>query len=115
MAPTRGGKQPLPDLLLVKEVASRLRVTEQFITNLLRRGEICGYRIGRLWRIDRADLESWLQKQRPRPFRLPIGSWAEKGQIGLSGMVWEAQNAGSDRGATVRLPGNRKNCYLLQR
>ena len=51
MAPTRGGKQPLPDLLLVKEVASRLRVTEQFITNLLRRGEICGYRIGRrLWR-----------------------------------------------------------------
>ena len=78
MAPTRGGKQPLPDLLLVKEVASRLRVTEQFITNLLRRGEICGYRIGRLWRIDRADLESWLQKQRPRPFRLPIGSWTER-------------------------------------
>ena len=48
---------------------------------------------------------------------LSIARWqlGGKGQIGLSGMVWEAQNAGSDRGATVRLPGNRKNCYLLQR
>ena len=80
MGQAQGEKQPLPELLLVKEAAARLRVTEQFITGLLRRGEIRCYRIGRLWRIDRADLEAWLQKQRPRPHRLPIGSWAEKGQ-----------------------------------
>ena len=77
MARTRG-ERTVPDLLLVREVASRLRVTDQFITGLLRRGEIRCYRIGRLWRIDRADLEAWLQKRRPCPHRLPIGSWAEK-------------------------------------
>ena len=49
----------------------------------------------------------------------------EKGQIGLSGFgrlrMPEATGTppfgfqfGSDRDATVRLPGNRKNCYLLQ-
>src|SRR5262245_23173862 len=51
----------MEDILLTPEqVASRLQVADQTVYNLLRRGQLRGFRIGRLWRVKPADLETFL-------------------------------------------------------
>ena len=54
----------LPDkpFLSVREVAVLLDVKPQTIHALLRSGELRGLRIGREWRIPRADFEAWVQR-----------------------------------------------------
>lgn len=50
------------DLVLytAQEVADLLRMNHQVIQRKLQAGEIPGYRIGREWRVERAQLLSWL-------------------------------------------------------
>lgn len=52
------------DLVLytAEEVAELLRLNLQVVQRKLRAGEIPGYRIGREWRVNRAQLLSWLEQ-----------------------------------------------------
>ena len=52
--------QPLPETLTVDEVAAVLRISVQAVRRLLRRGELPGVRVGKLWRIPRSALEAFL-------------------------------------------------------
>lgn len=52
------------------EVAAMLRLHLQVVQRKLQAGEIPGYRIGREWRVERAQLLEWLERysnQRERP------------------------------------------------
>jgi excisionase family DNA binding protein len=52
------------------EVAEMLRLHLQVVQRKLQAGEIPGYRIGREWRVERAQLMTWLERysnQRERP------------------------------------------------
>ncbi len=57
-------KQDGSQLLTVKEVAARLRVTPDCIYRLSRRGEIPSLRFGRKVRFKAADLDEFLNSQR---------------------------------------------------
>jgi excisionase family DNA binding protein len=48
-------------LYTAAEVADLLRLNHQVVQRKLQSGEIPGYRIGREWRIERAQLEAWLE------------------------------------------------------
>jgi excisionase family DNA binding protein len=60
-------------LLTPEEVARQLRVTQQTVYNWLQSGRLPGIKMGRLWRIDPADLDRWKHNARagegPRPLR----------------------------------------------
>lgn len=49
---------PSPDLLTVAETAAYLRLHERTVLRLLHKGELPGRRVGRGWRVRRADLEA---------------------------------------------------------
>jgi excisionase family DNA binding protein len=49
-------------LYTAAEVADLLRMNQQVIQRKLQAGEIPGYRIGREWRVERAQLLAWLEK-----------------------------------------------------
>ena len=51
------------DLLTVDEVAAILRVSRDSAYQIVRAGEILSFRVGRLIRIDRADLYAFMKKQ----------------------------------------------------
>lgn len=51
------------DLLTVDEVAAILRVSRDSAYQIVRAGEIRSFRVGRLIRIDRADLYAFMKKQ----------------------------------------------------
>ena len=50
------------DLLTVDEVAAILRVSRDSAYQIVRAGEIRSFRVGRLIRIDRADLYAFMKK-----------------------------------------------------
>lgn len=52
-----------------QEVAELLRVSPAAIHRLLRRGEIPGVRIGKVWRVEDAELQRWLRHRRWPPGR----------------------------------------------
>lgn len=49
-------------LYTAAEVADLLRMNHQVVQRKLQSGEIPGYRIGREWRVERAQLLEWLEK-----------------------------------------------------
>jgi excisionase family DNA binding protein len=59
-------------LLTPDQVASRLQVTDQTIYNLLRTGDLRGHRVGRLWRVEPADLQEFLARSANAP------AWGER-------------------------------------
>jgi len=50
--------------LTVEEVLGSLKVTSRTVYRLIRTGELSAVRIGRQWRIRRADLDTMLNRQR---------------------------------------------------
>ena len=57
------------DLLTPAEVIDYLRVNVRTVYRLMRTGELPAVRVGRQWRIRRADLDSWLRHPQPeRPW-----------------------------------------------
>jgi excisionase family DNA binding protein len=54
----------LSSLLTTGEVLGYLKVTPQTIYRLIRIGELPAVRIGQQWRIRRADLDNWLERER---------------------------------------------------
>ena len=51
------------DLLTVDEACEALRLGHNMIYALLKRGELKGYRCGRIWRIPKAALEEYVRGQ----------------------------------------------------
>jgi excisionase family DNA binding protein len=66
-------------MLTPDEIARRLKVTERTVYNWLKTGLLPGIKLGRLWRVRPADLESFLtpraegavEPERPVPVRSP--------------------------------------------
>jgi PTS system nitrogen regulatory IIA component len=51
------------DLLTISEVAKYLRVTERTIRDMIHRGEIKAIKLGKAYRIKKADIESMFTQQ----------------------------------------------------
>jgi excisionase family DNA binding protein len=54
------------DVLTVKELAGYLRISERHAYAKLRSGEIPARKIGKLWRIHKAEAEAWLRQSEYR-------------------------------------------------
>jgi excisionase family DNA binding protein len=50
--------------LTPREVSGMLRVSTQTVRRWIKQGKLPAYRVGRAWRIKRADLDAWLDNQR---------------------------------------------------
>lgn len=57
----------MEEYLTPEEVAEILKVSNKAILDWLRSGDIPGTKVGRLWRIPKADLETWLESNTQRP------------------------------------------------
>lgn len=56
------------NLLTVPEVAGRMKCSERFVLDELRRKNLRGSRLGAGWRVDEADLDTYIQaKANVRP------------------------------------------------
>lgn len=52
------------EFLTPDEVATKLRLTEDSVTRMLRQGKMPGYKIEGSWRIDRQEFEEYLKAKR---------------------------------------------------
>jgi excisionase family DNA binding protein len=59
------GKDEMEDLLTASEVASILRVDVVTVQRLIRRGKIPATKIGKAWRVRRADVSAMFTEKRP--------------------------------------------------
>ena len=51
------------DILMIKEVAEYLKVTERTIYRLAAAKKIPAFMVGGSWRFSRADIDRWIQQQ----------------------------------------------------
>ena len=54
------------EIMTVQEVADALRVSAETVRNLIQRGELQGFRVGRVWRV-RLDSVDRLVNVEPQP------------------------------------------------
>lgn len=57
------------DLLDVKQVQQRLRVSERTVFNLIKRGDLSGFKAGREWRFTMEDVQKYENNQRRKAGR----------------------------------------------
>ncbi len=58
----------VPDEMITDDVAHYLNVHRKTVINLVERGELRGYRVGRNWRFRKSDVEAYLERQQaPKP------------------------------------------------
>ncbi len=50
--------------LTAQEVSSRLRVCDETVYRLLKRGELKGYKVGLQWRVDEEQLQKFITRTR---------------------------------------------------
>mgnify|MGYP006282149427 CR=1 FL=1 len=55
---------PAQPFLTPKEVSDLLQVSVYTIRRWIKEGELPAYKVGRLWRINKGDLNRWLDQQR---------------------------------------------------
>ncbi len=53
-------------LLNVKEVQERLGVSESTLFRLLKRKELKGFKVGRVWKFEETDIENFIKHQREK-------------------------------------------------
>jgi excisionase family DNA binding protein len=58
-----GTRSPKTDILMIKEVAEYLKVTERTIYRLAAAKKIPAFKVGGSWRLSRADIEQWIRHQ----------------------------------------------------
>ena len=54
----------MSEVLTIKEVAERLKVSERTIRNWIEKGELIAYRFGLQYRIKPEDLDTFIQKSK---------------------------------------------------
>lgn len=61
----------MPDLLKTNEVADKLRISERIVIQLIKNGELRGFKIGGRWRIFSESLDKYfsLSDSQPPPNR----------------------------------------------
>jgi excisionase family DNA binding protein len=50
----------MPNFLTPEEVSDLLRVSVYSVRRWIKAGELPAYKVGRMWRIDKAELDAWL-------------------------------------------------------
>lgn len=50
----------MDDLLTVKEMAQKLKLSSQTLYKMVRQGEIPGVKVGNQWRFDPSQVHAWL-------------------------------------------------------
>lgn len=50
----------MDDLLTVKEMAQKLKLSSQTLYKMVRQGEIPGVKVGNQWRFDPSQVHTWL-------------------------------------------------------
>ena len=58
--------------LTTEEVLDYLQVNLRTVYRLIKAGKIPAVRVGRQWRFRKADIDSWLESQRPGSMRTPV-------------------------------------------
>ncbi len=53
------------DILTIKEVAEYLKVTERTLYRLAQEGKVPAFKVGASWRFKRADIDAWIEGQKP--------------------------------------------------
>jgi excisionase family DNA binding protein len=56
-------RAPKTDILLIKDVAEYLKVTERTIYRLAAAKKIPAFKVGGSWRFSRADIDAWIKAQ----------------------------------------------------
>jgi len=56
-------RSPKTDILMVKEVAEYLKVTERTIYRLAAAKKIPAFKVGGSWRFSRTDIDAWIKAQ----------------------------------------------------
>lgn len=69
-------------LLTVRDVAQQLAISEQGARDLLKRGALCGSKVGPRWRVEPAQLRAYIAASRqtaprPGPHRAPSSVWGD--------------------------------------
>ena len=54
---------PTTDILMIKDVAEYLKVTERTIYRLAAAKKIPAFKVGGSWRFSRADIDDWINEQ----------------------------------------------------
>ncbi len=54
------------DILIIKEVAEYLRITEKTAYRLASEQKIPGFKVGGSWRFRRAEIDDWIEAQRTK-------------------------------------------------
>lgn len=60
-------RMPKTDILMIKEVAEYLKVTERTIYRLAAAKKIPAFKVGGSWRFSLTDIDSWIRKQSRAP------------------------------------------------
>jgi excisionase family DNA binding protein len=69
-------RSPKTDILMIKDVAEYLKVTERTIYRLAAAKKIPAFKVGGSWRFSRGDIDSWIKEQST----VDTGSTAADGQ-----------------------------------
>jgi len=56
-------RAPKTDILMIKDVAEYLKVTERTIYRLAAAKKIPAFKVGGSWRFSKADIEAWIRQQ----------------------------------------------------
>lgn len=56
---------PTQSFLTPEDVSDLLQVSVYTVRRWIKQGELPAYKVGRLWRINKGDLNRWLDQQRP--------------------------------------------------
>ncbi len=56
-------------LLDIKDVQTRLRVSERTVFTLIKRGELKGFKVGHKWRFTEMDIQDYEKRQRQKAER----------------------------------------------
>ncbi len=54
----------MADLLSIEDVAARLKIKPRTVLEWLRTGKLAGYKMGRIWRVDPADVDAFLAQHK---------------------------------------------------
>ena len=54
-----------PKAYTIEEVAEILKVNPRTVNRMLERGELKGFKVGRLWRVSQTALEAYMSGERP--------------------------------------------------
>ncbi len=56
-------RAPKTDILMIKDVAEYLKVTERTIYRLAAAKKIPAFKVGGSWRFSRMDIDAWIRRQ----------------------------------------------------